>query len=93
MHRRSARKAWHAGFLRTALKALRHRLRPVTPRTGHTEYETNKIFITMSETSKRNRERRALRQEEEGKNVVKWIFGILIALAVIFMIYVSAIMS
>ena len=37
----------------------------------------------MSQKSRLNRARREARQEEEGKNVVKWIFFALIALAVI----------
>ena len=38
----------------------------------------------MSQKSKINRARREAQQEEEGKNVVKWIFWALIILAVIF---------
>ena len=37
----------------------------------------------MSQKSRLNRARREARQEEEGKNVVKWIFIAFIALAVI----------
>lgn len=42
----------------------------------------------MSANSKRNRALRAKKQEQEGKNVVKWIFGVLIALAIIYICYV-----
>ena len=38
----------------------------------------------MSQKSKINRARREAKQEEQGKNVVKWIFWGLIALAVIY---------
>ena len=47
----------------------------------------------MSEKSKLNRARREAKQEEEGKNVVKWIFIGLIVLAIAFMAYVSVLMS
>ena len=43
----------------------------------------------MSEKSKINRARREAKQEEEGKNVEKWIFVALIALALLFMIFTS----
>ena len=43
----------------------------------------------MSEKSKINRARREAKQEEEGKNVVQWIFVSLIALALLFMIFTS----
>ena len=43
----------------------------------------------MSEKSKINRARREAKHEEEGKNVVKWIFVALIALALLFMIFTS----
>ena len=43
----------------------------------------------MSEKSTINRARREAKQEEEGKNVVKWIFVALIALALLFMIFTS----
>ena len=43
----------------------------------------------MSEKSKINRARREAKQEEEGKNVVKWILVALIALALLFMIFPS----
>lgn len=45
----------------------------------------------MSANSKRNRALRAKKQEEEGKNVVKWIFWVLIALAVVYLGYIVAI--
>ena len=40
-------------------------------------------------SSKKSAARRAAykaKQEKEGKNVVKWIFGVLVALAIIFII-------
>lgn len=37
----------------------------------------------MSQKSKINRARRDARQEEEGKNVVKWIAIVLVALALV----------
>lgn len=37
----------------------------------------------MSKKSKIRRDRRAAREEEQGKKVVKWIFGGFIALAII----------
>ena len=43
----------------------------------------------MSEKSKINRARREAKQEEEGKNVVKWIFIGLIVLAIIYAAYIS----
>ncbi len=42
----------------------------------------------MSVNSKQNRARRAKKEEEEGKNVVKWIFWTLIALAVAYLGYI-----
>lgn len=43
----------------------------------------------MSQKSKMNRARREAKQEEEGKNVVKWIFIGLIVLAIIYVAYIS----
>ena len=36
----------------------------------------------MSEKSKQNRARRDARQEKQGKQVVVWIFGVLVVLAI-----------
>ena len=47
----------------------------------------------MSQKSKVNRARRAAEQERKGKKVVNWIFGVLIALAICFMIYATIIAS
>lgn len=43
--------------------------------------------------NKKNARREAYqaRQEQEGRKVVNWIFGILVALAVAYIIYVAAI--
>lgn len=35
----------------------------------------------------------AAKQEQEGRNVINWIFGVLIALGVIFAIYSAVILS
>ena len=43
----------------------------------------------MSQKSKINRARREAKQEEEGKNIVKWIFISLIVLAVIYAVCIS----
>lgn len=43
----------------------------------------------MSQKSKVNRARREAKQEKSGKKVVNWIFGVLIALAICFMIYTT----
>lgn len=43
----------------------------------------------MSQKSKMSRARREAKQEEEGKNVVKWIFIGLIVLAIIYAAYIS----
>jgi hypothetical protein len=47
----------------------------------------------MSQKSKVNRERRAAQQEKKGKKVVNWIFGVLIVLAIFFMIYTTILAS
>ncbi|MBQ5981533.1 MAG: hypothetical protein IJL54_05110 [Prevotella sp.] len=47
----------------------------------------------MSQKSKVNRERRAIEQEKKGRKVVNWIFGVLIVLAIIFMIYTTILAS
>ena len=39
------------------------------------------------------REAYAKKQEEQGKKVVMWIFGILIALAIVYMIWTFSMMS
>lgn len=41
----------------------------------------------MSQKRKLQRARHAAQEEEKGKNIVKWIFGCLVALAIIYMIY------
>lgn len=41
----------------------------------------------MSEKSKINRAARAAKQERQAKLVVNWIFGVLVVLAIIFMIW------
>ena len=41
----------------------------------------------MSKKGKARREAYKAKQEKEGKQVVKWIFGVLVALAIFFMIY------
>ena len=52
---------------------------------------TTKSINAMSQKSKISRARRDAKQEEEGKNVVKWIFISLIVLAVIYAVYISLI--
>ena len=41
----------------------------------------------MSERSKMHRAQREAKQEKQAKKVIKWIFGGLIVLAVLFIIY------
>lgn len=41
----------------------------------------------MSEKSKMNRAKRQEMEKKKGDNVVKWIFIVLVALAIIFMIW------
>ena len=41
----------------------------------------------MSQRGKARRAAYKARQEQEGKKVVKWIFGVLIVLAIIFIAY------
>lgn len=41
----------------------------------------------MSERSKLHRAQREANQEKQAKKVIKWIFGALIVLAIIFVIY------
>ncbi len=43
----------------------------------------------MSEKSKQNRARREAKQEQQGKQVVKWIFGVLIVLAIAYAVVFS----
>ncbi len=45
-----------------------------------------KDFTTMSERSKIRRKEREEKQEKQANHVINWIFGVLIALAVIFAI-------
>ncbi len=47
----------------------------------------------MSEKSKVKRARREAEQEKKGEKVVKWIFGILLALAFVYMIYTILLVS
>ena len=44
----------------------------------------------MSEKSKANRARREAREEKQGKQIVKWIFGVLIVLAIAYAVRFSA---
>jgi len=41
----------------------------------------------MSEKSKQNRKRREEQQQKQAEKVIKWIFGIMIALALCYAIY------
>ncbi|MBQ3625067.1 MAG: hypothetical protein IKI48_05830 [Prevotella sp.] len=41
----------------------------------------------MSERSKINRAKREAQQEKQAQNVIRWIFAILILLAIIFVIF------
>ena len=41
----------------------------------------------MSKTSNAKREAYKKKQEQQGKNVVNWIFGVLVALAVLYLVY------
>ena len=54
-------------------------------------FPNTKYNINYTSTMKKdlNRARREAKQEEEGKNVVKWIFISLIVLAVIYAVYIS----
>ena len=47
----------------------------------------------MSKKNNAKREAYAKKQEEQGKKVVTWIFGGLIALAIIYLIWTFAMMS
>ena len=47
----------------------------------------------MSEKSKIKRARREAQQDKRGKKVVNWIFGILLALAFVYMIYTIILVS
>ncbi len=47
----------------------------------------------MSQKRKLQRARHAAQEEEKGKHIVKWIFGCLVALAVIYMVYIVITMS
>ena len=41
----------------------------------------------MSKKSNAKREAYKKKQEQQGKNVVNWIFGVLVVLAILFVIY------
>lgn len=41
----------------------------------------------MSQKSKQRHSKRDELQEKEGKNVVRWVFGVLVALALVYMVY------
>jgi len=43
----------------------------------------------MSEKSKLNRARRSAKQEEQAKSVIKWIFALLILLAIVWVVYIG----
>lgn len=43
-------------------------------------------YTTMSEKSKERRKIRDAKQEQQANHVVNWIFGVLVALAIIFAI-------
>lgn len=45
----------------------------------------------MSEKSKQRRARREAKQEQQAKNIIGWIFGGLILLAIVFVIYIAMI--
>lgn len=47
----------------------------------------------MSKKVNAKREAYQKKQEQQGRNVVNWIFGVLVALAVIYLIYLSVVMS
>ena len=41
----------------------------------------------MSQKNKIRHAKREAQQEEQGKKVVKWVFGVLVAVALIYMVY------
>lgn len=45
--------------------------------------------VLMSERSKERRKVRDAKQEKQANRVVNWIFGVLVALAIIFMIAIT----
>ncbi|MBQ2553684.1 MAG: hypothetical protein II562_01115 [Prevotella sp.] len=47
----------------------------------------------MSNKSKQGRVRAAARQEKKAGNVVKWIFGVLVVLAIAFAVYAISLVS
>ena len=47
----------------------------------------------MSQKRKLQRARHAAQEEQKGKNVVKWIFGALIVLAVIYAVWATIMIS
>ena len=47
----------------------------------------------MSQKRKVQRARHDAQEEEKGKTIIKWIFGVLIALAVIYSIWISLSMA
>ena len=69
----------------------------VSSQTSFTTYLLKKKYLnnikTMSEKSKVKRARREAEQEKKGKKVVNWIFGVLIVLAICYMIYVTILAS
>ena len=47
----------------------------------------------MSKKSTAKREAYKKKQEQQGKNVVNWIFGVLVGLAVLYLVYLSISMA
>jgi uncharacterized Rmd1/YagE family protein len=47
----------------------------------------------MNEKTKAKKAAYQKKQEEQGKKVVNWIFGVLIVLAIIFMVYTMVLVS
>lgn len=45
------------------------------------------ILFVMSQKNKIRHAKREAQQEEQGKKVVRWVFGVLVALALIYMVY------
>lgn len=41
----------------------------------------------MSQKNKSHHSKRDAQQEEQGKKVVGWVFGVLVALALVYMVY------
>lgn len=46
-----------------------------------------KLYTMAYKQSKARREAYKAKQEKEGKKVVKWIFAVLVLLAILFMVY------